>query len=137
MTIRNFAELNRLRYRLDDCGERIIPGRLGQIYDNGDGRMGVMVSFEGIRGATAKRWGNVRRAFEACGFVIRQNAELEGSAVFEAGNREQVKLAIRCAGVKHRKRMSPDALAHLSRIRRTSVRKAAARLESIGGHQVV
>jgi len=33
MTVNEFAEKRRLKMRRDECGESIIPGRQGQIYE--------------------------------------------------------------------------------------------------------
>lgn len=125
MNIKKFAQKNRLNIRKDECGELIIPGRRGQLFDYGDGLAGVIVS------STPKKWGNARRAFEAEGFVIRQNGDFEGSATFDPSNRDQIKLAIRYAGVKRRRVMSEKQMATARKGLEIARRKASGRQDSI------
>jgi hypothetical protein len=108
MSIKHFSETNRLNWKLDECGEHIIPGKAGHIYADAT-RMGVYVV------STPKKWGNARRAFEGAGFRIHQNGDFEGTALFEAGNPEQLKLAMRYARIKHRRKLSPEQLENARR----------------------
>ena len=126
MNIKKFAENNMLNARQDECGEMVIPGRRGQIFDYGNRLAGVIVS------STPKKWGNSRRAFEASGFTIRQDGDFEGSATFDPLNSAQVRLAVKCAGIKHRRLMSEKQLEVLRRAREKSLQKQARRQDSIG-----
>jgi hypothetical protein len=108
MNIKKFCEENRLNWRVDDCGEHIIPGKSGHIYADGM-RAGVIVS------SSPKKWGNARRAFQAAGFEIRQDGDFEGSALFDPRDGKALKLAMRYARVKHRRKLSPEQLANARR----------------------
>jgi len=110
VTVEVFAEQHKLRLRRDECGEQFIPCRRGQIFDNGDGRLGVMILNDSPRG-----WGNARRAVEAAHFDITQNGEEEGTALFNPADRRQVKVAFNLAKPYRRKKLSEETLAKLRR----------------------
>src|ERR1700758_3198729 len=94
--IEKFAETHRLRVSKDECGDPVIRGRKRhQIFDNGDGRLGVLLVF-----SSPKKWNNCRKLVTAAGFQSRQDASTEGTALFNPGDDEQSKLAIKITGVR-------------------------------------
>lgn len=100
--IERFAETHRLRIRKDKCGDPVILGKKGhQIFDNGDGRLGVLFVF-----SSPKRWNNRRKLMTLAGFQPRQDAHTEGTALFNPGDQAQSKLAIKLTGV--RTRLTPE-----------------------------
>lgn len=115
MTIKDFAEGHRVQARRDGCGDRIITGRLraknmstrpeyaSHIYENGDGRLGVLLMFESKR-----RWGSARRKLVAAGFEIRQDSDSEGTALFDPANAAQVRLALKLARVRVRRELTEE-----------------------------
>jgi len=115
ISIQEFAEKNRLKYRLDGCGDRIVFGRCGHIGDGyKDGKLGVFVSLP-----TRRRWNFVRRKLLAPGFVIRQDADTEGVALFDPEDKKQVRLAQSVARIKTRRKPTPEQVAQLARMRST------------------
>ena len=42
MEIPNFAECHRLRVRRDSCGDSIIAGKLGHLYEHGSDTFGIV-----------------------------------------------------------------------------------------------
>jgi hypothetical protein len=121
MTITEFATQRRLKTRREDCGDFIdviITGNQGQIYEVSlDGsKFGVM--FMPPKTATEpwgrwcpKRWGNFRRAGIAAGMTILQNGDSEGCLQFDPTDKAQSTLAIRIAGVRPKRRVSPETAA--------------------------
>ena len=104
--IENAAEAHRLRTRLDpDDGTKIIPGRLGHIYEHDEGVLGVMVMPNPPR---RQYWGCTRVALLRAGFSIVQDGDGEGAATFDPDNPDQVRAAIRAAGIKRRRKISPE-----------------------------
>ena len=102
--IEKFAETHRLRVRKDECGDPVIPGRKGhQIFDNGDGRLGVMLMFD-----CSKEWNKRRKVLSAAGFALRQDARTEGTALFNPGDHEQSKLAMKITGVRAKLALTPE-----------------------------
>lgn len=105
MTVKQFAQIHRLKTRLDEDGTDIIPGKVGHIYEYDRTTLGVMVMPKPARGA--KWWGNRGRKLQALGFEIQQDGDTEGSATFDPDNSAQVVGALRVAGIKRRRVMSP------------------------------
>lgn len=108
MTLQGLAEENRLRTRRDPCGDRNILGRRGEIHEYGSGRFGVTVM-----GRSARMWGNARRELIAAGFQITQNADSEGTALFDPTNQTQLRLALKVIRARQRRQPSEAQLAVL------------------------
>ena len=98
-TLEQFAQKYRVNIRHDSCDEAILLGRrvkemsdrkesCSHIFDNGDGKLGVC-----ILGTSARKWGNARREMEAAGFVIRQDGQTEGTALFDPADDAHARLA--------------------------------------------
>src|SRR5215471_21456665 len=116
MTLGEFADNRRLKIRRDECGDVIIPGRQGQIYEYSDTELGVMFMPMPTRDEPwgkwrPKTWGNFRRAAIAIDMILRQNATSEGCLSFDPANDEQAKLAIKIAGIRPKRKMSPEQMA--------------------------
>lgn len=67
LSIEKFAEQHRMKTRRDDCGETIVAGRQGQIYEYSKTELGVMFMPPPTKDDSwgrwcPKRWGNFRRA---------------------------------------------------------------------------
>lgn len=103
--IQRFADKHRLKTRVGvDDGCKIIPGKYGHIYEYDDYLLGVMV----MRDPPRKRyWGCLRLALLKAGFALLQDGDGEGAAVFDPQNPKQAKAAIRAAGIKRKRQMSP------------------------------
>ena len=116
MQIEQFAEQHRLRTRRDECNDTIIPGRVGQIYDNGAGRRGVMYmpDPDGNRDPSPKRWNNRKRKLTAAGCQIKNDGDGEGIALFDPDNAVQVRLAIQVAGIKRIRMSAPPSPAQVA-----------------------
>ena len=93
--------------RRDECGESIIPGRQGQIYEYGDGELGVMF----MSGLCTKMWNKFRTAALAMDMTLRQNGDSEGCLSFDPANDAQAGLAIKIAGVRPKRQVSPGQIA--------------------------
>lgn len=102
--IQEFADNHRLKTRVDDDLTKIIPGKVGHIFEYDDELFGVMVMPD-----PPKRnfWGYTRASLIEAGFQVLQDGDGEGTAAFSAANPKQVKLAIRAAGIKRRRMLSP------------------------------
>jgi hypothetical protein len=85
----------------------IVRGREGKshIFEYGDELLGVMVMPET---GTAHRWRAARAAFVAAGMRIRQNGDCEGTATFSPDRADQVRLALRYARARPRRRVSQN-----------------------------
>jgi hypothetical protein len=102
--VQRFAQTNRLKTKIDGDGTLIIPGKLGHIYQYDHWNLGVMVVPRTLR---VKYWGVTRRKLLALGFAVVQYGDCEGAALFDPANAEQARAAIRVAGIKRKRQLSP------------------------------
>ncbi|SRR6266705_2575478 len=118
MILTTFAENNRSKVEKDDCGDAIIPGKYGHIYEYGSGKLGVCIM---SNSGNAYRWNRTRAVFIAAGMEITQNGDHEGCATFDPNNATQAKTAMLHAKVKTRRQVSPERreamIANLARAR--------------------
>ncbi len=135
MRITEFALKYRLRIKKDELGDSIIPGRFGEshIFENEDeeGRLGLCVMFlrrgqfpKTFAGVT-RRWHRAKAELLAVGMELGQDGDYEGTAVFDGGNAAQAKIAIRIAGVRRKRQMSPERRAQAVAILREHRLKGA------------
>lgn len=103
--IKQFATQHRLRTVADIDGTTIVPGKHGQIYEVSDTRLGTMFMPTAYR---PRKFAAVRRAAELAGLVARQIGDSEGSFEFDANDKAQVKEAIKIAGVRPKRVVSPE-----------------------------
>jgi hypothetical protein len=102
--IERFAETHHLRVRKDECGDPVISGRKRhQIFDNGDGRLGVLLVF-----GSPKKWNNRRKLMTAAGFHLRQDARTEGTALFNPEDQAQSKLAMKITCARPKLALTPE-----------------------------
>lgn len=126
MTIEKFAEKYRLKTRIDEDGTKIIPGRVGHLYEYDDEVMGVIVMPVPPR---KQYWGYTRTALISVGCSVVQDGDGEGAATFDPANLEQVKAALKAARVKKRKLLTPEDSARRAALIKTisaTSRKASA-----------
>ena len=102
--INTFAENNRLKVEKDDCGDAIIPGKYGHIYEYGSGKLGVCIM---SNSGNAFRWNRARAAFIASGIDVTQNGDTEGCATFDPENATRARIAMLHAKVRRRRQVSP------------------------------
>src|SRR5712691_7029585 len=103
--IHTFAENNRLKVQKDECGDAIIPGKYGHIYEYGSGKLGVCIM---SNSGNVHRWNRSRAAFTAAGMDITQNGDHERCATFDPKNATQVKTAMLYARVRMKRQVSPE-----------------------------
>ena len=130
VNLQEFAASHRLKTRLDECGETIIPGKRGASHifeygnwpgENSPNTMAVifMADPHGLR-KPGRQWNKRRAAMLDAGFQITQDCDGEGTARFDPNNPKQVKLAMRVAGIRPKRVMSPAQVAALDKARATS-----------------
>ncbi|MGA8309633.1 MAG: hypothetical protein WB755_06360 [Terriglobales bacterium] len=116
MTLANFAEKNRLKVKRDDCGDTIILGKQGYLYEYSATELGVMfmpprTESEPWGRWRPKAWGNFKRAAAAAGMTLRQNGDTEGCLSFDPENKAQVKVALKIAQVRPKRQRTPEQIA--------------------------
>lgn len=116
-TITNFATTHRLKTAVDSDHTTIIPGRTGQIYDHGDGTLGVI--FQTNRYRTREAWNNRRKKAESVGMTLHQDGDYEGALLFDPTNPLQARTAVSISGARIRKQASASQLESLRRGRQS------------------
>lgn len=96
--VKHFADTYRVRARRDECGELILLGRIGHVYEHGAGRFGVYLNC-----TTKRAWSSAKRTLTAAGFTIRQSGDIEGTALFDPENEQQARLALEIARIRKRR----------------------------------
>jgi hypothetical protein len=101
----SFSKKYNLRIERDECGDPVIPGQQGQLYEYGPAELGLIILDHG--GAPSPRlW---KTAFTKClsaGMTLRQCGDAEGALSFDPSNKYQARLAIHFAGVRPKKQIS-------------------------------
>jgi hypothetical protein len=78
---------------------------LNHIYEHDDGVLAVMIGFEGRNRVAA--WEARKVMWKNAGMEILQDGDWEGSAIFDPENARQRALAVKTAGVRPKRVMSP------------------------------
>jgi ribosomal protein L24E len=103
LEVKQFADKHHVTSKRDSCGERIIPGSVGHIYGNGDGRFGVLLQCK-----SKTQWTFAKKKLREAGFTISQNAETEGTALFDPNDKKQVRLALKLARVPRQRNLTEE-----------------------------
>ena len=127
MNIQEIADFNRLKTRVDEDGAKIIPGKLGHIYEYDEDTLGVMVMPDPPR---KQYWGHTKRTLAEAGFVIRQDGDGEGVGLFDPQNPGQLKLALRAARIRRRRIPSEKQMEVIRRMNPRIAQKAPSGLET-------
>ncbi len=117
ITIQEFCKLYRLKLAKDRCGEEIIPGKLGQLFDHGHGQFGMVLEDSSSGPSRARLLLSRKKAALRAGFLPKQNGECESVLLFDPQDRKQSKLAAKLvmARKKRNVRANPASLANLVR----------------------
>ena len=103
--IESFAYTYRLKVRLSSHGKRIIPGKHGHIYEYSSDLMGVLVMPKPPR---SRYWGHARTALREAGMTVVQDGDGEGAAIFDPTDPAACAAAIKAAGIKRKRKVSPE-----------------------------
>jgi hypothetical protein len=91
----------------------VICGQAGcHLYQYSDSELGLMMLSDG-EDVHPRRWSGIRKKCLAAGMILRQNAEDEGALSFNPNDRQQARLAIKVAGVRPKRQLSPEHRAEL------------------------
>ena len=98
MDLREFACKFRLKTIRDGCGDVIIPGRNGQIYEWGSRSFACLVMAK-----SARYWNATREKLIGAGFRAIQNGDTEGTVLFDPQDGGQAGLAMKAIGPKRKR----------------------------------
>jgi hypothetical protein len=119
-TVAEFAEYYRMRIKRDDCGEPIINGRFGHLYEHAAGHLGLVLQEPRNGESKGRSLLARRRKALAASFRLHQTGEVEAILLFDLGNPVQERLAIALVGAKRRRVSSLAQLETLKRAREAS-----------------
>jgi hypothetical protein len=58
--------------------------------------------------ASARAWSSAKRTLTAAGFTIRQNGDMDGTALFDHADAQQARLALKIARIRKRRVLTPE-----------------------------
>jgi hypothetical protein len=127
--VKQFAVAQRVKTRVDVDETPIIPGKFGQIYEHDEDVLAVMfmpkVKPEEPVLGWKRKWTHWRESCVEAGMELQQNGDWEGSLTFDPKNQIQCRLAVRVAGIKRKRVLSPESLEALGRKGAIGLQRAA------------
>ena len=109
LNIYQFANKYRARVCRDECSDPILSGKHGDIFEGYDnGLLGVSFITPTKNPPRTGYWRKRKATAISAGMVLRQEGDAEGVFAFDPTNRAQASLALKLAGVKRRRELSPD-----------------------------
>jgi len=108
--MQSFARVHRVRLERDKCGELIIPGKHGLIFDRGDGAWFGIALFDNPpeKSSKARTLLCQRKKALAAGLHPQQLGDCESIFLFHPQDKKQCEFAFRLIGVRRRRRLSED-----------------------------
>jgi hypothetical protein len=112
-TLAGFAEQHRLRVKRDECGDLVIRGKFGHLYELDAGRFGIVLEAPADNARSDKALRARKRRAIAAGFPLRQEGDFEGILLFDPGDPKQTGLAVRLIHAKKIRQAAPPTDAQL------------------------
>jgi hypothetical protein len=99
-TLAEYGEQYRIRMKRDECGDSIVGGRFGHLYEHDAHRLGIVLEAPPDKLRSDRTLRARRRRAIAAGFVVHQEGECEAILLFDPSDRKQALLAIRLIHAK-------------------------------------
>jgi len=117
--IEEFATRHRLKVARDECNDPVIAGRIfeSNIYEHGDGRLGVMFVTDGRKPPRTGLYNRFRAACLGSGITQVQSGDGEGAFTFDPDDPAQAKVAIKGIRARVKRKVTPEQLARLATMR--------------------
>jgi hypothetical protein len=99
-TLAKYGEQYRVRVKRDECGDSIVCGRFGHLYEHDANQLGIVLdaSPDNLRSDSTLR-ARRRRAI-AAGFIVHQEGDCEAILLFDPSDLDQAHLAVRLIQAK-------------------------------------
>jgi hypothetical protein len=114
VNITEFAKAHRLKPARED--DMVIVGKAGQIYEYSDALLGVMFITPAKKAPRPRVWNNLSAQCVLAGMTLRQDGDAEGALSFDPANPAHVTLALKLAGVKRKRQLTPEQLVRLASV---------------------
>ena len=121
ITIQQFTVAHRCRLVTDECGDAVIVGKRGRIYEYGDGVFGAMYMGHPANG---RGWNKFKASFKTLRSGVLQDGDCEGAILFDPQVPAEAKLAIKALSCRRKRQYSPEQRAKMAG-RLAKVRKVA------------
>lgn len=108
MDITDFAKQHRLKPTTDTDDTTIIPGRNGHIYEFSDKELGVIFCTPATEAPRTGFWNRLSAACKLAGMTPRQVGDAEGAFSFDSAIPGHVKLALKLADARPKRRVSEE-----------------------------
>lgn len=112
-TLAKFGEQYRVRVKCDECGDSIVRGRFGHLYEHDETQLGIVLDAQPDTLRSDRTLRARRRRAIAAGFVVHQEGECEAILLFDPSDQKQAALAIRLIGAKKIRKVPPPTDAQL------------------------
>lgn len=109
--LEQFACEHKLRLRKDECGDMMIPAKLGHIYEHGAGLFGVVL-FESAEVSNKILLARRRQLLKA-GLKLHQAGDAESILLFDPASTAQAQVVIHAAGAQKKRRQTTGQLLNL------------------------
>jgi hypothetical protein len=109
--IEQFAYKHNLRLRKDECGDLMVPAKLGHIYEHSTSLLGVVFS-ESDRHGTRILLDRRRQLLKA-GLSLHQAGDVESAFLFDPTSADQAQAVIRAVGARKKRRQTAGQLRNL------------------------
>jgi hypothetical protein len=117
MSVQEFGTKYRASVKRDRGDDTLtITGKRGNIYEYSESELGVMFipTLRADQPPKARVWNALRQEAKAAGMVLRQDADSEGAFSFDPCSETQCRLALKIAGVRKRRQLSPEHASKLA-----------------------
>jgi hypothetical protein len=112
-TLAGFAEQYRLRVKRDECGDLVIRGKFGYLYELDAGRFGIVLESPADNGHSDKTLRARKRRAIAAGFLLRQEGDCEAVLLFDPWDAKQAALAVQMIHARKIRQAAPPTDAQL------------------------
>jgi hypothetical protein len=112
-TLAKYGEQYRVRVKRDECGDLIVRGRFGHLYEHDTNRLGIVLDApaDNLRSDRTLRARKTRAI--AAGFVVHQEGDCESILLFDPSDLDQAHLAVRLIQAKRIRKTSRPTDAQL------------------------
>jgi hypothetical protein len=108
MTIQDFAKWRRLKTSTDIDDTLIIAGRQGHLYEYSSTELGVIFVTPATEAPRTGFWNRLSAACKLAGMIPRQVGDAEGAFSFDSAIPGHVKLALKLADARPKRRVSEE-----------------------------
>ena len=112
-TLAKYGEQYRVRVKRDECGDLVVRGRFGHLYEHDANRLGIVLDAPADNLRSDRKLRARKSRAIAAGFVVHQEGDCEAILLFDPSDLDQAHLAVRLVQVKRIRKTSRPTDAQL------------------------